>query len=127
MPTLRLALCCCLVTCGPTFSLANADEPSLGVETPHGDGMVILLDGKRTIGELRFDDETIRRPYLCAVKTPRDIQVTRRHPPIVGEDAVDHDTMHPGIWFALGDLSGQDFCATKPRSDKISCRTKPVS
>lgn len=37
------------------------------------------------------------------------MQVTRNHPPIIGEDAVDHDTMHPGIWLGFGDISGQDY------------------
>jgi hypothetical protein len=58
-------------------------------------------------------DKIVRRPYLADVKTPGGIQVTRRHPPVVGEDAVDHDTMHPGIWFALGDVNGEDFWRNK--------------
>ena len=41
------------------------------------------------------------------------MQGTRNHPPIKDVDAVDHDTMHPGIWLGFGDISGQDFWRNK--------------
>ena len=37
------------------------------------------------------------------------MQVTRHHPPIEGQDRVDHGTFHPGIWMAFGDISGSDY------------------
>jgi len=39
--------------------------------------------------------------------------VTRNHPPKPGTDATDHDTIHPGLWLAFGDVSGQDFWRNK--------------
>ena len=76
------------------------------------DRVEVTLQGK-PIASFVFRDETIRRPYLCHVKTLSGIQVTRNHPPIAGQDAVDHDTMHPGIWLGFGDISGVDFWRNK--------------
>ena len=56
-----------------------------------------------------FQDDKILRPFFAHVKAPNGIQVTRNHPPIKDKDAVDHDTMHPGIWLGFGDLGGSDF------------------
>ena len=73
---------------------------------------MVSYQGK-PIADFVFRDEAIRRPYLCHVKTLSGIQVTRNHPPIAGQDSVDHDTMHPGIWLAFGDISGVDFWRNK--------------
>jgi len=43
------------------------------------------------------------------LKTPGGIAVTRNHPPVLGTDAEDHATMHPGMWFAFGDINKNDF------------------
>lgn len=60
------------------------------------------------IGEYVFVDEAIPRPYFANLQTPGGVRVTRNHPPIDGEDRMDHPEFHPGVWFALGDLSGAD-------------------
>ena len=41
-------------------------------------------------------------------------EVTRTHPPGDG-DATDHATMHPGVWLAFGNISGEDFWRNKAR------------
>jgi hypothetical protein len=56
-----------------------------------------------------FRDEITLRPYFADVYAPGGIQVTRNHPPVEGQDATDHASMHPGIWLAFGDVSGSDF------------------
>src|SRR5262245_2261495 len=55
-----------------------------------------------------FKDARIKRPFLAHLHAPDGTQVTRNHPPKAG-DAGDHDTMHPGLWLAFGDLGGADF------------------
>jgi hypothetical protein len=60
-----------------------------------------------------FKDDVVRRPYLAHVRNPDGVQVTRNHPPVKGKDPTDHDTMHPGIWLAFGDLGGADFWRNK--------------
>jgi hypothetical protein len=49
------------------------------------------------------------------LRAPSGVAVTRHHPPIAGSDATDHDTMHPGVWLAFGDLNAQDFWRNKAR------------
>jgi hypothetical protein len=72
-----------------------------------------------------FGDERILRPYFAHVHAPSGVQVTRQHPPRPGSDATDHDTMHPGIWFALGELSGADFWRNKGRVELIEFVERP--
>jgi hypothetical protein len=73
------------------------------------DDRLILVHAGQPIAHYIFKEEKILRPYFAHVHTADGIQVTRRHPPVAGEDAVDHATMHPGLWLAFGDLAGHDF------------------
>lgn len=72
----------------------------------------IFLDGRRIV-DFVFRDEQILRPWFANARLTNGVQVTRHHPPVKGVDGVDHDTMHPGIWLAFGDISGQDFWRNK--------------
>lgn len=62
-----------------------------------------------------YEDPLIPRPYFAHVQAPGGVQVTRTHPPVQGKDATDHETVHPGIWLAFGDLGGVDFWRNKGR------------
>jgi hypothetical protein len=62
-----------------------------------------------------YRDDTILRPYFSNVYSPDGLKLTRNHPPIPGSDATDHDTMHPGIWLAFGDINGHDFWRNQGR------------
>jgi arylsulfatase A len=69
--------------------------------------LVITVSGK-PLATYVFGDPKTPRPYFAHVFAGSGgAQLTRNHPPRP-EDAQDHDLMHPGIWFALGDLSGHD-------------------
>ena len=74
---------------------------------------LVITHAANPVAHFVFRDAKILRPYFAHVHTPDGIQVTRTHPPVVGKDAVDHDTMHPGIWLAFGDVSGNDFWRNK--------------
>lgn len=76
---------------------------------------VLITDGGQPVATYVFRDDKILRPYFANVHAPGGIQVTRNHPPVPNADATDHDTMHPGVWLAFGDLSGQDFWRNKAR------------
>jgi len=76
---------------------------------------LVISHNERPVATYVFRDEKIRRPYFAHVHAPGGTQVTRHHPPRPGIDAVDHDTMHPGIWLAFGDLGGADFWRNKGR------------
>jgi hypothetical protein len=74
---------------------------------------VIISRAGRLVAQYVFQDDKILRPYFAQVHTPDGIPITRNHPPIPGQDPVDHDTMHPGIWLAFGDIAGHDFWRNK--------------
>ena len=76
---------------------------------------VFITDGGRPVATYVFRDDKILRPYFANVHAPGGIPVTRNHPPVPNVDATDHDTMHPGVWLAFGDLSGHDFWRNKAR------------
>lgn len=87
--------------------LSAAEKAPLAAEKKE-DRLVITRGGK-PLADFVFKDPKILRPYFANVKTPAGVQVTRAHPPVEGKDATDHAEMHPGIWLAFGDVSGQDF------------------
>jgi len=86
--------------------------------TQTSDRLAIAFADK-PVAEFVFRDEKILRPYFANVHTPEGRKVTRNHPPLVGLDANDHATMHPGIWLAFGDISGQDFWRNKARIEHV--------
>jgi hypothetical protein len=110
-----------LTSCAMGQSLA---KPSFQVAQQY-DRLIITYDSK-PVAHFVFRDTNIFRPYFAHVHTPDGIQVTRNHPPIAGIDPVDHATMHPGIWLAFGDISGQDFWRNKAaiRHDRFTSPPK---
>jgi Methane oxygenase PmoA len=88
------------------------------------DRLLISLDEK-LVGEFVFDDPKILRPYFCNLRLPSGVQVTRNNPPQAGVDAVDHDTMHPGLWLGLGDIDGEDFWRNKARMRHVRFVEEP--
>lgn len=77
------------------------------------------------MAEFVFKDDKVRRPYFSSLSLPRGLQVTRNHPPIESADATDHDTMHPGVWLAFGDISGNDFWRNKAHIEHVRFATEP--
>lgn len=109
----------CMLVFGACLWL-TADSFAAPAPSSHGgfavdqqsDRLVITHDGQ-PFAHFVFQDTNIFRPYFAHVHTPDGIQVTRNHPPIAGQDPADHATMHPGIWLAFGDISGQDYWRNK--------------
>jgi len=94
--------------------LALADEDPL-VQFIRSDSDLRILSGGRLLARYVTHDDAILRPYFTQVHALDGMEVTRRHPPRAGIDATDHETMHPGIWIAFGDLGGADFWRNKAR------------
>jgi len=90
------------------------------------DRLLISL-GDRPIVDFVFLDEKILRPYFANARLTSGMQVTRHHPPIKDVDAVDHDTMHPGIWLGFGDISGQDFWRNKATMEHVRLVKAPTT
>ena len=105
-------------------SVANAAAPT---QWPQGDGFrlttsadrLVIAHSGQPVAEFIFRDERILRPYFANVHAPGGLKATRNQPPITGVDATDHDTMHPGIWLAFGDISGADFWRNKGRIEHV--------
>jgi hypothetical protein len=109
-----------LVLALPT--LVRAQSP---VAFEQKDGQLLIqIDGK-PFATYVWEDRAIRRPYFAHVRAPNGAQVTRTHPPVAGTDATDHDTMHPGLWLAFGDLGGADFWRNKGTVTHVEFVEKP--
>jgi hypothetical protein len=114
---------------------AETKDPSASpTQWPKGDGfqfaqapdrLVIAYSGQ-PVAEFVYRDEKILRPYFANVHAPGGVKATRNHPPVAGVDATDHDTMHPGIWLAFGDISGADFWRNKGRIEHVRFTEAPT-
>ena len=76
-------------------------------------GKLLINIDSQTIATYVYEDSQILRPYFTGIKSPNGVQVTRHHPPRKGIDSDDHETMHPGLWLAFGDINGNDFWRNK--------------
>jgi len=111
-----------------------APASTASTQWPQGDGFrfnerpdrLVIAHSGQPVAEFVFRDEKILRPYFANVHAPGGTKVTRNHPPVAGVDATDHDTMHPGIWLAFGDISGADFWRNKGRIEHVRFAEPPV-
>lgn len=104
---------------------ASAAAPTFAFET-HSD-RIAITHGAQPVATFVFRDDHILRPHFANLHTPGGIQVTRSHPPVEGIDATDHDTMHPGLWLAFGDVNGADFWRNKARIEHVRFAETPVA
>jgi hypothetical protein len=92
------------------FALEAQDKTnSKGWSIEQTKDRLVFTFGGEPAGEFVFRDESIRRPYFANLRTASGLKVTRNHPPLKNMDETDHGTMHPGLWLAFGDISGNDF------------------
>lgn len=89
------------------------------------DSLAITRQG-HMVAEYTFRDAKIPRPYFAHLHAPDGTRLTRAHPPVKGVDATDHDTLHPGLWLAFGDLNGVDFWRNKGRIEHVRFVTPPT-
>jgi hypothetical protein len=116
-------------TCGFRVAAAenapeNPAEVSRQFAAEEKEGRLVITCGGRQIGDYVFADYRVRRPHFQNLRAMDGTQVTRRHPPVAGQDAVDHADMHPGLWLAFGDVGGEDFWRNKGtiRHDRFTAR-----
>jgi len=108
--TLFFALFPLLSFVAPTWS-----EELPKVEFAQEPGKIVITVGGQPTATYVYNDPKITRPYFAHVHAPGGVQVTRHHPPIAGQDTMDHPEFHPGIWMAFGDVSGNDYWRLKAR------------
>ncbi|MFO0944189.1 MAG: DUF6807 family protein [Pirellulales bacterium] len=90
------------------------------------DDRLLIFCGSQLVAEYVYRDPHILRPYFSNVHTPSGIRVTRNHPPIEGQDQMDHATMHPGIWIGFGNVNGEDFWRNKGKIQHEKFLSNPV-
>lgn len=73
------------------------------------DDQVRILRNDMPIATFVIRHPKIRRPFFQDIFTPGGMRVTRPIPPDPLSEDIDHDTMHPGLWLAFGDLNGVDY------------------
>jgi Methane oxygenase PmoA len=95
------------------------------VHGPNAGRVAIIIDGL-PVAVYCYQDHKISRPFFAHVRAPGGVQVTRHHPPIEGQDLLDHDTMHPGIWMAFGDINGSDYWRLAARVRHAEFVSEPV-
>lgn len=89
--------------------VATTESGAASVKFAQGDSRVTVAIDGLPVAMYCHQDDKITRPFFAHVRAPNGVQVTRHHPPIEGQDLIDHDTFHPGIWMAFGDISGSDY------------------
>jgi len=92
-----------------TAGLRADDGDAPPVTFARGDGRLTVAIDALPVAVYHYQAGNISRPFFAHVRAPGGVQVTRHHPPIEGQDLPDHDTFHPGIWMAFGDISGSDY------------------
>lgn len=90
------------------------------------DGTLAIVINSAEVARYVFQDKEVSHPYFAAVKTIEGQLVTRRHPPVPGQDAVDHVGLHTGIWLSFGDLNGCDYWRLKARTEHIRFISEPA-
>ena len=110
----------------PMIAIQAADS-SRKVEFQQKPNKVHVTIAGEVVATYVTADPNLPRPYFAHVRGPGGIQLTRNFPPIEGQDQTDHDTMHPGIWMAFGDLNGTDIWRNKGRVVHQRFVQEPVS
>jgi hypothetical protein len=119
------------ITPGAILAIFVVSAPLLAAERKvsferEAGSVKILVDGQ-PLATYVYQDPKVLRPYLTHVHAPNGAEVTRNYPPIEGVDATDHDTMHPGIWLAFGELSGADFWRNKGHVEHVEFVEEPAT
>jgi hypothetical protein len=107
--TCTIAVSVVLLTLCTTSGRTLADDSAQRVDFVQGkERIAVVIDGL-PVAVYYYHDDKIPRPFFAHVRAPNGVQVTRHHPPIEGQDPMDHDTFHPGIWMSFGDINGSDY------------------
>ena len=83
--------------------------------------------GEQQVASYVYADNKILRPFFANLRTPDGIQVSRNFPPLQGTDLTDHESMHPGVWLAFGDISGHDFWRNKAKVRHVRFVEPPIA
>lgn len=122
----RACLVGLLITLPTSASLAEDQLPTPVRLNLARDYLDIVVKDTRVLRYV-WRDEKIGRPYCAHLLAPSGVPLSRRHPPLKGQDATDHANYHPGLWLAFGDISGHDYWRLKARVEHTGFVSAPDS
>ena len=116
-----------IITLTLSCILATSSATELDITFRDDAGRLEIFAGGQPFATYVYEDPEILRPYFCHITAPNGFQVTRNHPPDPerDKDNLDHETMHPGLWLAFGDLGGSDFWRNKARVRFVRFEQEP--
>ena len=123
---MKILVCLTLIAAvlaAATFA-APAENAAPVFAAEHGAGRLAITRGGQPVADYFFKHPKVPRPFFSTLRAPDGTQLTRNFPPQPG-DAQDHDTLHPGLWMAFGDLNGVDFWRNKGRIEHVRFIEEP--
>ena len=122
---IRYRLFASLIAAGILTSLAStataADNKSGGVQISDQDGKLAIKIGGQLFSEYyykQYDHKDVPRPFFYPINGPGGARMTRDWPmKDVASEEHDHPH-HRSLWYAHGEINGQDFWAESPKSGK---------
>jgi hypothetical protein len=124
-PAVVAVLAVLAVHAPPFGTHALASDAGDAFDVVEHPGRVQISLGDVEVATYIYQDDEILRPFFANVRTSSGIPATRPHPPLEGVDATDHAAMHPGIWLAFGDISGEDFWRNRGRIEHVRFTEPP--
>jgi hypothetical protein len=113
------------VAWGAVAGLAHAAAAAELVARAEQGRVVVTEAGGAAVARFVFADRAIGRPALHDLHARGGALVTRPCPPRPGIDALDHETMHPGVMLCFSDLSGADPWRHKTAVRVTACAPEP--
>jgi hypothetical protein len=119
LPEVTTALIVAWTAISPLRAVGEVSDGAMSLRVEQRSGQLVIARDNLLVATYVYRDEEIHRPFYANVHVPSGLPITRQHPPRPGTDAVDHATMHPGIWLAFGDISGRDFWRNRDRVEHV--------
>lgn len=92
-----------------------------------GTESLVIRRGAVAVADYIVRHPEMKRPGFANVRSRDGGVVTRSFPPRDGVDATDHAAMHPGIWIAFGDVSGEDFWRNRGAIEHVAFVAGPTA
>jgi hypothetical protein len=111
--------------CGANEAAEPERKPVAGFRFTESEGSFSISRNGRHVANYFYRHGKIPRPFFARLHGPDGIELTRQFPVDATSDDRDHDTIHPGLWFAFGDLNGVDFWRNRGRIEVVRISQPP--
>ena len=114
----------CLAVVALLAAATVAAEPA--IEIKQEKGKLVITRGGEPVATYMHKNKETPRPFFMALHAPGGVQVSRNNPPVKGQDLDDHNAYHPGLFFACGDISKNDYWRTRAKVKHVEYTEKPT-